>query len=374
MTTVISNDTSFITENDRLHSAGDDVAAPLKGRVPRARVLLVLNQISVMSSNGIDLAEAIQTAATHARHPVLADQLHRMFEAINCGHSVSQAFATHGHCFPDSFPPMLAAAEATGTVSQALDRMAAMMRSDLQLRSNVTGALVYPIILIGASLIVMIALVFGILPRFAVVFEQLGRPCPALTQLLLDTGTLCRENIWLCIGGMSAIIVGFLVCIRFPWFRVLRDRGLLYTPILRDAYRPLVTGRLFRLVGSMIQGGVPLLDAIRLARRSSGNTVIQSLLDSVEEDLIKGNVASRRIAEADFLPAEAGQMLATAERTGRLAEVLTDIGIFYEEDGARELKKLVGLLEPTIILAMGIMVAGIVLSIMLPLLDVSTTH
>ena len=375
MASVLSSDTTFDdVKDDELSLLCRYDSAPLTGRVPKSRVLLALNQISVMSSNGIDLAESIQTAAGQTRHPVLADQLHRIYESIHCGQSVSFSFATYGKCFPATFAPMLAAAEATGTVPASLQRMAAMMRSDLQLRSSIAGALIYPIILVTASLLVMAALVFGILPRFAVVFEQLGRPCPALTQLLLDAGTFCREHVVLCFAALTFTSVGLFLSSRFPWFVVLRDRALLYLPILRDAYRPLLTGRLFRLIGSMIQGGVPLLDSIRLAKRSFNNALLLALLEEVESDLIDGNLASRCIIKVDFLPAEAGQMLATAERTGRLAEVLSDVGMFYEEEGSRELRKLVSLLEPMIILSMGVMVAGIVLSIMLPLLDVSTTH
>ncbi|MEZ6090883.1 MAG: type II secretion system F family protein [Pirellulaceae bacterium] len=375
MSGVLSNETIFQDLTDDEHPLMNRYdSAPLTGRVPKARVLLALNQIAVMSSNGIDLAESIQTAANHTHHPVLADQLYRIFESIHCGQSVSFAFATYGKSFPATFAPMLAAAEATGTVPESLQRMAAMMRSDLQLRSSVSAALVYPIILISASVLVMLAVVFGVLPRFAVVFEQLGRPCPAFTQLLLDAGTFGRQHVGLCLGGLVLTVGASVVLARYPQVTLLRDRALLYMPILREAYRPLLAGRLFRLIGSMIQGGVPLLDSIRLAKRSFNNQLLLNLLQDVEADLIDGNLASRCIAKADFLPAEAGQMLATAERTGRLAEVLSDVGAFYEEEGSRELKKLVGLLEPLIILSMGVMVAGIVLSIMLPLLDVSTTH
>jgi type II secretory pathway component PulF len=129
---------------------------------------------------------------------------------------------------------------------------------------------------------------------------------------------------------------------------------------------------MFRLLGTMLGGGLPLLEAIRLTQRSLSNGYFVSLLEQVEQDVLAGEQASRALVEADYLPAEAAQMVMTAERTGRLAEVLTDCGQFYEEHGERILRKLVHSLEPVIILVMGVLVAGVVLSIMLPLLDISS--
>lgn len=379
MSTILEDEPTASLDSDvdiDVDESQDDLSQTpaLKGRVALPKVLLALNQMAVMSQNGIDLAEAVQTAAAHTQDNVLADQLDRIHDAVTSGQSLSGAVAFHGTSFPSTFAPMLAAAEATGTVPEALQRTATMIRSDLQLRSSVLGALIYPIILIGASVLVMLALVFGILPRFATVFEQLGKPSPPLTQALLDLGVFCKENLWFCLGGFIAMIVGGCFVKKTMWYRKLRDITLLYCPVIKNAYRPLSTGRLFRLLGSMIKGGVPLLDAIRLAKRSTDNELISEMLENTEQDLIDGHSASKAMAEADFLPPEAAHMLTTAERTGRLAEVLSDIGVFYEEEGAAALKKLVSLLEPVIILAMGLLVSGIVLSIMLPLLDVSTAQ
>ena len=235
---ITSNDMVQVDLED-LDFADDSQEVPaLRGRVPATKVLMVLNQMAVMSQNGIDLAEAVETAAMHVQHAVLADQLARIHDAITSGQSFSNAVMLHGDCFPPTFSPMLAAAEATGNVPDALERMATMIRSDLKLRSSVVGALIYPIILVSASVAVMLALVFGILPRFAEVFVQLGRPSPPLTQFLLDIGTLCRDNILVCAGGAIGLLVLVAFGSRIPMFGRIRDHVLLHGPILRNAYRP----------------------------------------------------------------------------------------------------------------------------------------
>lgn len=345
---------------------------PRKGRIPTGSLLLVINQLAVMSQNGIDLAEAFETAATHARHPVLADRLRRIHEAINGGSALSVALAEHGQGMPATLPAMVAAAESTGEVPQALRRLSDMLRAELQLRSTIIGAMIYPIILIAVSAAVMAAMVFGVLPKFGEVFSTLGRPIPASTAFMLDVGTWARANGLFVAGAMAAVGFGLWHMRQHPRLRQSLDRALIYGPLIRSAYRPLATGRLFRLLGSMVQGGVPLLSAVQLTRKSTANSLFANLLKEVEDDILEGDFASRALAAADFLPPEAAQMVATAERTGRLAEVLTDCGDFYEEEGARVLRKLVLALEPVIILGMGVLVAGIVLSVMLPLLDISS--
>lgn len=345
---------------------------PRRGRIPTGSLLLVINQLAVMSQNGIDLAEAFETAATHARHPVLGDRLRRIHEAINGGSSLSAALAEHGQGMPATLPAMVAAAESTGEVPQALRRLSDMLRAELQLRSTIVGAMIYPVILIAVSGAVMAAMIFGVLPKFGEVFSTLGRPIPASTALMLEVGTWARANGLIVAGTLAAAVFGLWHMRRHPRLRRGLDRALIYGPLIRSAYRPLATGRLFRLLGSMVHGGVPLLSAVQLTRQTTANSFFADLLQEVEDDILEGDLASRALAAADFLPPEAAQMVATAERTGRLAEVLTDCGDFYEEEGARVLRKLVLALEPVIILGMGVLVAGIVLSVMLPLLDISS--
>ncbi len=340
--------------------------------VPGSRVLLVLNQLAVMTQNGVELAEALASVTTNCIDKRLASSLEKIYHAVSSGSTFSGAIATYGHFFPDTLAPMIAAAEETGEIPSTLAKVSVRMRGELEMRGTIIGALIYPVILIGASAVVMSALVIGVLPQFSKVFTSMGRPVPATTQYLLSFGDLCRANwFWIipCIvGGMIA-----LFCLRkHDWIRRPIGWLLMYGPMIRNAYRPLVAGRTFRTIASMVRGGVPLLQSVRLARKATADHYWQSLLVNVETNLIDGLTASNAMGDYDFLPPEATQMMATGERTGRVGEVLEDIGSFYEQEGGRKIKRLVVAFEPIIILCMGVVVAGIVMSVMLPLLDVST--
>ena len=338
----------------------------------KSRVLLVLNQLSVMSQNGVDLAEALGNVAQFCSDKRLARSLTEIHHAVSSGSTLSGAIAMYGHYFPPTLAPMIAAAEATGEVPETLGKVVDRMRGELEMRGTILGAMIYPMILIGASGIVMSALILGVLPQFSKVFASMGRPVPMSTRLLLDFGDCCRTY-WMFIVPAVLAAFGTLVAMRrHPWIRNPIARFFMYGPMISSAYRPLATGRNFRTIAGMVRNGVPLLQAVRLTRRATNDRYWHALLGHVEAKLIDGLPASSALAGIDFLPPEAMQMMATGERTGRVGEVLEDIGSFYEQEGGRKLKRLVVALEPVIILIMGVIVAGIVMSVMLPLLDVST--
>ncbi|MCC9601496.1 type II secretion system F family protein [Stieleria sp. JC731] len=343
-------------------------------KVSSSSVLMSLNQLAVMTQNGIEIAEAVQHVSRNCKDDRLGTSLNAIYESVHSGSTFSAAVATHGIYFPKALPAVLAAAESTGEVPQALSGICERMRGELEIRASILGALIYPLILIAAAMVVMAALVLGVLPQFGKVFDSLGKPVPPSTQVLLDLGKLGRQHWMLGFGGFAGATVAITAMRRHLLVRKAFGYLLLYAPFIRDAYRPLSAGRVFRTIAAMVGGGVPLLQAVRLTRNTVVLPAWKDLLSQMESNLIDGLSASEALFRADFLPPEAAQMMATGERTGRVAEVLEDIGQFYETEGGRKTKRLVIALEPTIILAMGIVVAGVVMSVMLPLLEVSTVQ
>ncbi|MDG2220375.1 MAG: type II secretion system F family protein, partial [Rubripirellula sp.] len=205
----------------------------------KGRVLLTLNQLSVMSQNGIEMADALEIVADTCNDTRLQDSLHAIHQSISSGQSLSSSFAMHGTYFPSTLSPMLAAAEASGDVPDTFRRVCARMRGELTMRGTVFGAMIYPVILIGASSVVMTALVLGVLPQFSRVFESMGRPVPIYTQALLSAGTFCRTYwIGILLVFIGLAVTGFFLR-RSSLFRTPFNRFLMYGPGIRDAYRPL---------------------------------------------------------------------------------------------------------------------------------------
>jgi type II secretory pathway component PulF len=215
-------------------------------------------------------------------------------------------------------------------------------------------------------------MLFFVLPQFATIFRDMDRAVPPLTGILLSIGTGLREN-WMILGSvMCGLIGGAFAFRKHPIIHGFADHALLHSAVIKDSARALITGRVFRLLGTMLESGVPLLDSVRLCRNATSNRLFQHMFDTVEREILQGEGMSTTLVNAGFLPAGAAQMISTGERTGKLSSVLQSVGEYFEDEGERRLRTLVKMLEPAIIIFLGAIVALVVLSIILPLLDVTT--
>lgn len=369
----IVGDGSSNSSNDRLGGATQPLARGWGSRrIRKTDLLIVTSQLAIMCESRIDLAQALRSVARECRQPELKARLEAIFQDVNTGSSAAAAMNRHADVLGDAYVASIAAAEASGTVTNVLHRLAEMLRNEIRLQGSLKAVLAYPVILVGVAGIVLTTLVFFVLPQFGQVFENLGRPAPATTQLLLDTAQFLRENVLLLLAGVGASAVMFWFYAKTDAAHRQRDSIILNSRLLRTGTRPLLTGRVFRLMGTMLQSGVPLLEAVRFCRASLKNHLMRDLFDQLEYDVLNGQALGRALSQASIIPPGAAQMVATAEKTGRLGPVLQTVGEFFEEEGERHVCQAVKILEPAIIVVMGVVVATVVLSVMLPLLDVST--
>lgn len=344
----------------------------LKKRVRKTDLLMLTSQLSIMCQAGIDLADALKNVASQCTHPTLKQTLDDVYEEVSNGKPVSVALQPHSRIFGDAYIAGIAAAEASGTMTAVLSRLANLLRNEIRMQSTLAGALAYPVILTLVASVVVATLILFVLPQFSDVFTDLGAPPPPTTQLLMDVSIIVRSH-FLIITGITVLAgVGLWQLSHSTAARRQFDTWALDVPLVRDATRPLLIGRVLRLIGTMLDSGLPLLEAIQLCRSSVRNQRYVDLFQSMEDDVINGKGISRALAAATFIPIGAVQMVSTAEQTGKLGPVMQSVGEFYEDEGERQVRQLAKLLEPAIIVCMGVVVAFVVLSVMLPLLDAST--
>ncbi len=347
---------------------------PQRKLIRQTDLLMILSQLNIMCQSGVDLADAIKNVASQASKPVIRSVLDAVHTDISEGISFSEALARHPRFFDRTLVSGISAGEQSGNLNGVLKRLTERIRGDIRLQSTVWSMLLYPIVLCVVTMLVLSALVFFVLPQFAKVFSDLGRPAPPLTQWMLNFGAAVNNHRLLCLGGLAAAIVP-TVCLRKTVFvRRFLDHATLHFVLIRKSTRALLTGRSFRLLGSMLESGVPLVDGIRLCRDAIPNQLFRDMFERVEHDVLHGEGIGKPLLAADCLPAGAAHMVATAERSGKLGEVLQSVGEHFEEEGERSVRDLVKVLEPTVIVVLGVIVAGVVLSVVLPLLDVSSVH
>lgn len=343
-----------------------------RSRVSRRDLMALTSQLAIMARSGVDLATALEDVSRECQNPKLQVALKQIHEDVLSGRSITAALGNYDHIFGQSYVASVAAAEAAGRLPEVLARLAALLRSELRMISTIRSLLAYPLLLATVSSLVVLALVFFVLPQFAGVFEQLDLTLPFITRVFVGVATEVRGRIWLwgpLIFGVVASAVAFGMSATGRRFL---DHRLLSMVLVRDVTQSLLVGRAFRLLGTMLESGVPLQTGLRLTRSSFRNSLLRELFKTLEQEVVNGRGLSKGLAVSPFVPSAAAQMVATAERTGTMAIVAQQIGEYYEEEGETRLRELAGVLEPLMIIVMGAVVGLVVMSVMLPIFDFAT--
>ena len=349
-------------------------AAPVarRNRVPKQEIADMTAQLAIMTQSGLDLSSALTSLANQCERPALAAVLQDINELVLSGNTLSESLKMYPDVFDGAYCATVAAAEASGRMAEVLKQLAAMQRSELRLRQSIKGLLTYPVLLtIIAGSVVGILIVF-VLPRFADIFAQYEIALPFTTTALLQLSTEIKSRWWLWFPLIAAAIAGALAWRTTAQGRRTIDGVLLNMFTIRDVTRPLLIGRTCSLLGLLLNSGVPLLDALRLCKQAVANVVYKDLLADVADNVINGRGMGASLLDAEIIPISAREMLVTGERTGNLVEVSQLLGIYYEEEAENRMKQVVRLLEPLITVVMGVVVAIVVLSVMLPIFDLSS--
>lgn len=361
-----------VKAKERRRAAGLNPRRLLWRGVPKREILALTAQLAIMTKAGIDLAGALESAVTQCANAALKRALQGIHDDVAGGSSISQALNKHVHVFGEAYVASVAAGETAGQLPQVLDRLAKLLRSELRLRATMRNLMTYPVVLTTVSLSVLCGLVFFVLPQFADVFSQFDVPLPIMTQILIDVSAELRSRWFIYVPLFVTMVVGAVLFRRSQTGQRLFDGIMLNSLVIRDVTRTLLIGRTFQLLGIMLESGVPLLEGLRMARASIRNCHYRDLFDSVEREILNGRGMGETLARFPFVPASASQMVSTGEKTGTLAMVTRTMGEYFEEEAETKLREVAAMVEPLIIVLMGVVVAVVVLSVMLPMFDFAT--
>jgi type II secretory pathway component PulF len=335
-------------------------------------LLSVTTQLAIMTRSGVDLASAFHSLSNQCSNPALRNILGQVHKDVTGGKSISDAMYAQAAVFGDAYVASVAAGEAAGKLPEVLGRLSQFQRTEMRVRATVRTLLAYPVLLSSVSSLVVIGLVTFVLPKFVDIFGQFDVQLPMITQVIVAMSDVLRQHIIIWLPLLMAGIIGLLVSRNVEAGRRKWDYAMLNVPILRDITRAFYIGRTFRLLGLMIESGVPLLEGLKLTRNSVRNVLYKKLFDELEESILNGRGLATSLINAGFVPAVAAEMILTAERTGTLGMVTELMGEHYEEEGESKLREMATMLEPLIIVVMGVVVATIVMAVMLPMFDIAT--
>ena len=341
-------------------------------RISRGEIANFSAQLAIMVRSGVDVTTALKSLSRQCRSVHLARILDEVHERVLGGATFSQALRSFTDVFGSTYVATVAAGEASGKMAHVLGQLAEVQRNEQRLLRTIRSLLAYPILLASVSSLVVLALVLFVLPQFASIFDQYETPLPTLTQVLIFIAEEIRGRWWLY-GPLA--IAGFTAAVSLRFSRSGRrawDRLIVHAWLVRDVSRSLFVGRICRLLGLMLQSGVPLIESLKLTRKAITNSAYDDLFDALETEVLNGRGLSRTLCESEIIPPAAGEMLATAERSGNLGDITRLVGEHYEEEGEAKMRQVVTVLEPLITVGMGVVVAIVVLAVMLPMFDLAT--
>ncbi|WP_027358787.1 type II secretion system F family protein [Desulforegula conservatrix] len=356
------------------NKADSDIIGFLKkasSRVKSRDVMLFTQDLASLLAAGLPLDKALLVLSGSSENAAMGAIIREVLVAVQGGAYLSIALSRHPSAFSEFYINMIRAGEAGGVLEKVLERLGTFLETGQELREFISSALVYPIFLLVAGGVSVAILMGYVIPKFSMIFEGMGSALPISTKILLFISNGVKNYWWLGLIMIGAIVWGYKKFESTQSGRIKIDTFKLKMPILGDIIQKSDSARFSRTLGTLLQSGVPILDAIKLVKEIISNKVIASSLDSVHKRVKEGDRLSNALASVEIFPFLAIQMITVGEESGRMDEMLMKVADNYEKTLRNLLKRLISLLEPALILVMGVVVGGIVISMLLGIFSIN---
>ncbi len=373
-----------VIEADSLSSAKDrlrlqnmvitDVAPYLKEKkklaIPSIELLDMTRMISQLLSAGIPLYEALIIVEEKYHkvsfHPILVE----LCDRVKKGEALSSSLSHYQEIFDPIYIAMVKAGEESGALAQTFQEITELLKDRSRLKKQLIAATAYPIFLGSFCIVVFVSLLIWVIPSLKNLFD--GRALHPLTHFVFKLSDIFLAHSLLIFSSCALIGIGIFICITHPRFRGYWDRMLLKIPLIGPLVLLAATVRFCRTCSLLLEGGTPLLQALRLTRSVLKNQILESAFIDVEKNVSEGEPLSIQIDRTKLMPTLVSRMLAIGEKTGQNASMLKHIALLCEEDLSRTLQRYTALLQPLLLLVLGLIIGTVILSILIPLTDVGS--
>ena len=345
-----------------------EISLPSFGAPVKQRDIVILTrQFAMMIDAGLPLVQCLDILSQQADNKVLCKTIREVKEEVEAGSTFAAALKKHPKVFTDLYANMVAAGEVGGILDTILNRLASYMEKIVKLKSKIKGAMIYPACIISAAVLVTGILLVYVIPVFADLFNSFGQALPAPTQFVINLSNFTISNFWLIIGAMMATAGGFVFTSRTDKGRYYLDKIGLRVPVFGDLIRKTAIARFARTLGTLVSSGVPILDALTITGRTAGNKIIEEAIFATRSSISEGKTIAEPLIASKVFPPMVCQMIAVGETTGALDQMLQKIADFYEDEVDNAVANLTALMEPMVILLLGGLIGGLVVSMYLPI-------
>src|SRR6516164_8577481 len=324
-------------------------------------------QLGVMINAGLPLVQSLEILASNQANKSFAGVLTGVRSTVEGGSTLCNAFQRYPRAFDQLYCNMIAAGESGGILEGVLDRLSGYIDKAVKLRRAVRSALIYPVSVITIAVGIMVLLLWKVVPIFATLFVGLGVSLPLPTRLVISLSNMIAKTAWMLIIGTGVVVYGLKRYHRTSRGRLVIDGIILKLPVLGLLMRKIAVARFSRTLGTLITSGVPMLEAMDITARTAGNAVIEQAILKVRKAVGEGRTIVDPLREIGVFPNMVVQMIGVGEQTGALDAMLQKVADFYEQEVDAAVADLLTAMEPMIILVLGVMIGGVVISMYLPL-------
>ena len=340
-----------------------------RGSIKTRDVVIFTRQFSTMINSGLPLVQALTILAEQTDNKALAEVTRKVVFDVESGNTVADALSKHPRAFTNLYVNMVAAGEAGGILDTILLRLATFLEKNDALVRRVKGAMIYPAVIMSVAALAVVVLLIFVIPVFAGMFASAGQALPMPTRIVIGASGFLRRYWWVI--GAVVVIGGYMFKKYYatPPGKLVIDRLMLRMPVLGDVLRKSAVSRFTRTLGTLISSGVSILEGLEITAKTAGNRVIQDAIMQSRSSIAGGDTIAQPLQKSKVFPPMVISMIAVGEQTGGLDEMLSKIADFYDEEVDAAVSNLLSLLEPIMIVFLGVVVGGMVVAMYLPIFD-----
>ncbi len=345
-----------------------EIAIPGFGESIKMRdVVVFTRQLGTMIDAGLPIVQCLDILGTQTENKKFRGVIRQLKDDVEAGSTFTEALKKHPKIFDDLFVNMISAGEIGGILDTILQRLSVYMEKSMKLKAKIKGAMIYPATIITVAVGVTTVLLIWVIPVFAELFSSFGQALPAPTQFVINLSNFTIAYF----PYMLAVVIGSLVALRQFYRteqgRLTMDKMFLQFPIFGELLRKSSIARFTRTLSTLVSSGVPILDALLITAKTSGNKVVERAILATRLSISEGNSISEPLVQSKVFPPMVCQMIAVGESTGALDAMLQKIAEFYEDEVDNMVANLTTLMEPLVILVLGVIIGGLVISMYLPI-------
>jgi type IV pilus assembly protein PilC len=350
-----------------------DITIPgFGGGVDEKEIVVFTRQFATMIDAGLPLVQCLEILASQQDNKVFKKALTEIRQSVEGGLTFAAALKQHPKIFSSLYANMVEAGEAGGILDTILNRLATYMEKAMALKKKVKSAMIYPSTIVSVAVVVVIFLLVFVIPTFKAMFEGFGAALPLPTQIVLELSNLVRAYFLLGLGAIAAMIVGIRMWYKTSSGKLAIDSFLLKTPVFGMLIRKVAVAKFTRTLGTLISSGVAILDGLDITARTAGNKVVEGAVLRTRSSIAEGKTIADPLKASGVFPPMVVQMIAVGEQTGALDAMLGKIADFYDEEVDTAVANLTALLEPMLMVFLGVVIGGVVIAMYMPIFKLVT--